>query len=119
LSISPNPKRGEIWYVDLNPTKGAEMQKTRRCVVVSSDSMGRLPIKLFVPVTEWDPKYSTYPWMVKLTPSTINCLKKDSAVDTMQVHGYDIVRFQKKIGQVTADELEEIITAIALVIEFV
>jgi len=27
--------RGEVWDVALNPTRGAEIQKTRPCVVVS------------------------------------------------------------------------------------
>ncbi|MYF98871.1 type II toxin-antitoxin system PemK/MazF family toxin [Candidatus Poribacteria bacterium] len=32
-----NPKRGEIWLVDLNPTRGAEIRKTRPIVVINSD----------------------------------------------------------------------------------
>ena len=32
-----NPKRGEIWLVKLNPTRGQEMRKTRPVVVISSD----------------------------------------------------------------------------------
>jgi hypothetical protein len=46
---SPNPstpQRGEIWLVNFDPTVGTEIQKTRPAVVVSSDAVGRLPIKL-------------------------------------------------------------------------
>ena len=32
-----NPKRSEIWLVDLEPTQGQEIQKTRPVVVISSD----------------------------------------------------------------------------------
>jgi len=32
-----NPKRGEIWLVDLNPTRGQEIQKTRPVVVITAD----------------------------------------------------------------------------------
>jgi hypothetical protein len=45
---SPNPvtpQRGEIWLVNFDPTMGAEIQKTRPAVVVSSDAVGRLPMK--------------------------------------------------------------------------
>jgi len=45
---SPNPatpRRGDIWLVNFDPTVGTEIQKTRPAVVVSSDAVGRLPIK--------------------------------------------------------------------------
>ncbi len=45
--------RGEIWKVSLDPTVGAEIRKTRPVVVVSSDAVGVLPIKLVAPLTEW------------------------------------------------------------------
>ncbi len=33
--------RGEIWIVELDPTVGREIQKTRPCLVVSPDAMNR------------------------------------------------------------------------------
>jgi mRNA interferase MazF len=54
LSINPElPKRGEIWLVNFNPTVGAEIKKVRPAVVISSDSVGKLPIKLIAPITDW------------------------------------------------------------------
>ncbi|MDD5558199.1 type II toxin-antitoxin system PemK/MazF family toxin [Candidatus Methylomirabilis sp.] len=32
-------RRGEVFLVDLNPTRGSEIQKTRPCVVVSPDEL--------------------------------------------------------------------------------
>jgi mRNA interferase MazF len=46
-------KRGEVWLVTLDPTIGTEIQKTRPVIVVSSDAVGALPIKLVAPLTEW------------------------------------------------------------------
>ena len=46
------PLRGEIWLVNFDPTIGSEIRKTRPAVVVSSDAVGRLPIKLVAPVTD-------------------------------------------------------------------
>jgi mRNA interferase MazF len=40
-----NINRGEIWSVNLDPTIGAEIRKTRPVVVISSDAVGVLPIK--------------------------------------------------------------------------
>jgi mRNA interferase MazF len=45
------PKRGEIWLVNLDPTVGAEIQKTRPAIVISSDCIGKLFLKLVVPIT--------------------------------------------------------------------
>nr|WP_310487775.1 type II toxin-antitoxin system PemK/MazF family toxin [Chamaesiphon sp. VAR_69_metabat_338] len=42
------PRRGEIWLVNLDPTVGAEIQKTRPAIVISSDYIGKLPLKLVV-----------------------------------------------------------------------
>jgi mRNA interferase MazF len=32
-----NAKRSEVWLVDLNPTRGQEIQKTRPVIIISSD----------------------------------------------------------------------------------
>ena len=53
-----NPKRGEIWLINLDPTIGAEIKKTRPAVVVNSDYIGKLPLKLVVPITNWGHKNS-------------------------------------------------------------
>ena len=40
--IDPGIKRGEIWWVALDPTQGSEIQKTRPCVVLTADSLNQL-----------------------------------------------------------------------------
>ncbi|MCX6929405.1 MAG: type II toxin-antitoxin system PemK/MazF family toxin [Verrucomicrobia bacterium] len=32
-----NPKRGEIWWVNLDPTRGREIKKHRPCIIISAD----------------------------------------------------------------------------------
>jgi len=46
------PNRSEIWLVNLDPTLGSEIRKIRPVVVISSDSIGKLPIKLIAPITD-------------------------------------------------------------------
>ncbi len=59
LTINPElPKRGEIWLVNFDPTVGAEIKKVRPAVVISSDSVGKLPIKLIAPITDWKTYFS-------------------------------------------------------------
>ena len=76
-----NPARGEIWLIDFNPTKGAEIKKQRPAVVISSDALGKLPLKLVAPVTEWKQAFMENIWHVRIKPSKENGLSKDSAVD--------------------------------------
>ncbi|MBI3194584.1 MAG: type II toxin-antitoxin system PemK/MazF family toxin [Ignavibacteriae bacterium] len=42
-------KQGEIWLLNLDPTIGAEIQKTRPVVFVNDNSLGKLPLKVIVP----------------------------------------------------------------------
>lgn len=44
-------KRFEVWLVNLNPTKGKEIKKTRLCVVISPDEMASLSTVLMAPMT--------------------------------------------------------------------
>lgn len=77
--------RGQVWDVNLNPTQGAEIQKIRPCVVVSSDQIGNLPLKVVVPITGWQDQFDGYLWFVKLEPDGQNGLDKLSAADAFQI----------------------------------
>ena len=114
----PQPKRGEIWRVDFDPTVGSEIRKTRPAVVVSSDAAGRLPVKIVVPITGWNTAFANNIWHVNILPNATNGLTKESAVDVIQLRGVDTQRFIVRIGQVSSEELVEITCAIAAVIEF-
>ena len=45
-------KRNEIWLVNLDPTIGAEIQKTRPAIIVNDDALGLLPLRITVPITD-------------------------------------------------------------------
>ena len=57
----PMPLRGEVWKVNFSPSVGAEIQKVRPAVVLSLDVVGRLPLRIVVPITDWKPA-----WMRRL-----------------------------------------------------
>jgi mRNA interferase MazF len=111
------PKRGEIWLVNFDPTVGAEIKKVRPAVVISSNAVGKLPIKLIAPITDWKPSFSENIWHVKIEPDEINCLIKASAIDVLQLRGVDIQRFIRKLGNILDDTMSEITIAIAIIIE--
>lgn len=114
-----SPHRGEIWLVNFDPTIGAEIQKTRPGVVISSDSLGKLPLRIIAPVTGWRKEFEHNVWHVKLCSSRTNGLQKDSAVDLLQVRSMDARRLMHRLGRVTVDEMKEMLFALMNVVEFV
>ena len=46
-------RQGEIWLINLDPTIGAEIRKTRPAIVVNDNNPGKLPLKIIVPLTDW------------------------------------------------------------------
>jgi mRNA interferase MazF len=112
------PKRGEIWLVNLDPTVGAEIQKTRPAIVISSDYIGKLPLKLVVPITDWKDSFASDLWHIRLDPTNENGLTKPSAADALQARSLDTQRFIRKIGGLLTSDLQEITRAIAAIIEY-
>ncbi len=118
LSTNDSPARGEIWLVALDPTIGSEIRKTRPAIVVSSDEIGRLPIKLVAPVTDWKDVFGWNTWHIRPEPNAQNGLAKVSAVDTLQLRGLDTQRFVRKLGTIEPSAMNRIAAAIALVVEY-
>jgi mRNA interferase MazF len=107
--------RGDIWLINLDPTVGAEIRKSRPAVIVSVDEIGILPLRVIVPLTDWKEHYARAPWMVRVTPSQENRLDKPSAADAFQVRSISTQRFIQKIGVLEAKTLEEVILGIQVV----
>jgi mRNA interferase MazF len=61
-------RRSEVWLINLDPTVGPEIRKTRPAVIVNDDAIGILPLKVIVPITEWKERYAVALWMVRLEP---------------------------------------------------
>jgi len=104
--------------VTFDPTVGSEIRKTRPAVVVSSDAVGRLPVKLVAPLTDWKAHYRANLWHVRDDPDPNNGLTKPSPVDALQIRGMDRQRFIHKLGKISPTSLEEIVLSIAAVIEY-
>lgn len=112
------PLRGEIWEADLNPTIGSEMDKIRPVVVISTDEICCLPLKIVALITGWKEKFSKNIFLVKITADKVNNLEKDSAITVLQVRSLDHARFIRKVGNVPADVMEEVVSALAAVVEY-
>jgi mRNA interferase MazF len=109
-------QRGQIWLVQLDPTVGAEIRKTRPAVVVSEDSVGVLPLKIIAPITDWKEAYASRPWMVCIALSEENGLMKSSGVDTFQVRSISEQRLLKMLGTLSDTEMSQVSEALQLVL---
>jgi mRNA interferase MazF len=106
-------RRGEVWLINLDPTIGAEIRKTRPAVIVNDDAIGILPLKVIVPITDWKERYAVAPWMVKLEPTSTNGLNKLSTADTFQARSVSQQRFVQRLGMLSPEMMAAIGRALA------
>lgn len=108
--------QGEIWLINLDPTTGAEIRKTRPAIIVNDDSLGKLPLRVIVPLTEWKERYSIAPWIVRIEATADNNLEKTSGADCFQIRSISEQRFSRQIGKVSEPSMDEIRTALSRVL---
>ncbi len=111
--------RGEIWLVNLDPTIGKEISKTRPCVIVNDNAIGILPLKVIVPITDWKERFAIRPWMVKVEPTSENSLVKVPAVDTFQIRSASETRLIKQLGKLSDTLMQLVSQALAIVLSIV
>ena len=109
------PRRGEIWIVELDPTRGHEMQKTRYCLVIQSDVLNKkLPTFVIAPITskvrpEW------FPIGIVLKKGESE-LSKESQIMLNQIKAADVTRFKRKIGKLNESTMVQINESLAFVL---
>lgn len=111
-------KRGEIWLVDLNPTRGQEIQKTRPVIIISSDLFERIALKIAIPITSWQSKFSDRPFMVRIDANEDNGLEFDSAGNILQIRSLSTDRFVKRLGQVSQEVLQELLSGLVVCTDY-
>ena len=108
--------QGDIWQIALDPAVGAEMKKTRPALIINADALGKLPLKIIAPITDWKEQYSGYPWMVKITPTSKNGLAKVSALDCFQIRSVSVERLTAPVGSVEPEIIGQVQEAVIRVI---
>ena len=87
----------EVYWVDLNPTVGAEMQKIRPCVIVSPQELNdHLNTVIIVPITS---AIHGYPYRVKC-----RIMNRNGEIATDQIRTIDKYRLKTFIGVLTENE---------------
>lgn len=103
----------DIWLVEFDPKVGYEIAKTRPAIVISTDIMSNLPIKVVVPITSWQKHFKIHPYKIKLKNFKRFGLKNLSAAECFQIKSFSIHRFKSKIGEIDRETLHQIHSTIA------
>jgi mRNA interferase MazF len=109
-------KRGEIRWVNLDPTVGAEAQKIRACLIVQSDIMNQYG--LLTIVMPFRPGSKQAPYIVNIKAIVTNGLDKDRFIDVAQIRSVDYRRVLGLVGILEVEYWEEIRTALDVVLGF-
>ena len=111
-------RTGDIFQVNLDPTVGDEIQKSRPVVVVNPGHDKNLRLAIVVPVTAWKRRWDGNPFFLTIArPKAQHGLRKKSAVDCFQIRALSHSRFIKKLGAVNGKELDDIKKALALILD--
>lgn len=102
--------RFDIWLVDLNPTKGREINKTRPCVVISPNEMAALSTVLMAPMTT---RGFAFPCRI-----TCRFKGKKGLVLLDQIRAIDKSRLLKKLGMVSRKTRVELCSCLQEMFEY-
>ena len=116
-STEKNLKTGEIYWVNLDPSLGDEIKKRRPVVILNPGHVKNLKLAIVVPITGWNSLWDHNPFFAVLEPNSVNGLKKRSVVDCFQIRAISHNRFSDKIGEISADDLEQIKKSVTLILD--
>ena len=104
-------KRFDVYLINLDPTVGSEIQKTRPCVVVSPDEMNRhIRTVIVAPMTTAQKDY----------PTRVACRFKrtDGQIVLDQIRTVDRKRLVKKVGTIDPRAQQEVVAVLQKLFAF-
>lgn len=102
MAVATSPRRGDVFLVQLNPTLGREIRKTRPCLVVSPDEMNTVMTTFIVaPLTTGSHPY----------PFRVPCrvAGRDGHVVLDQVRTVDKARLTRRVGRIAGPTLNKVL----------
>ena len=113
-----SPTRGDLWLIRLPRAVGAELQRDRPVVVISSPALDEAPIRIIVPLTTWRAEFVGRFNKLRIAANEGNGLNAESAADFLQVRSVSTERFLRRIGALEADQVEEIVAGVVIAIDY-
>lgn len=103
-------KRGEVWWVDLAPTRGSEIRKRRPAVIITVDALNKA--RRTVVVVPLSSSATPRPPIVVAVPSA----GPDSTVVCDQLRAVDKSRLDCKAGDMSAADLKAIMDGLRIIL---
>ncbi len=104
-------KRFDVYLVNLDPTVGSEIQKTRPCLVISPDEMNRhIRTVIVAPMTSAGKDY----------PTRVSCVfgKKQGQIVLDQIRTLDKSRLTRKLGTIDSKAQLEVVNTLQRLFAF-
>jgi mRNA interferase MazF len=104
-------KRFDVYVVNLDPTVGSEIKKTRPCLIISPDEMNRhIRTVIIAPMTSANKDY----------PTRVSCTfrKKQGQIVLDQIRTIDKIRLIKKLATIDSKEQLEVISVLQQMVAF-
>jgi len=110
-----SPQRGDIYWINLDPTIGSEIKKTRPCVIISPNAANRSgPLVIVAPITKAQGKKVYFHEL--LLPKESTNLQFDSKLKVFQLRCVDKERLSKaRIGSIPPELMKELDEKIRIV----
>ncbi len=106
--------RGDVVWVNCDPSIGVEPRKTRTCVVVSNDLANRFAATItVVPTLSYDARRAAQPFNIDLRAPR-STMKAARVANASAVTTYDRSRVVAKAGRVSPDALAHVDRALAI-----
>jgi len=109
------PRRGEVWYAELDPVVGREQGGRRPALIVSGDAFNSGPAELVLAIAITS-TYRAVRWHVPVQPPE-GGLRLPSFIKCEDVRSISKERLGRRLGEVTdatMAEVEEILRALLL-----
>jgi len=110
-----SPHRGDVYWINLDPTIGAEIKKTRPCVIISPDAANQSgSLVIVAPITKSEGKNVHFHEV--LLPKGSSTLQYDSKIKVFQLRCVDKKRLSKtKVGSLPKDIIKKLDEKISIV----
>ncbi len=106
-------RRGDIWLVELEPSRRGELGKTRPCVVVSDSGYNRIaPAPLVMPITS----YAATVRSPGILSTSKTGLDTDSSLLPLHIRAVSRSRFVRRLGPAPAVVIEQAVEILVLIV---
>jgi mRNA interferase MazF len=109
-------RRGEIWWVNLDPTVDSETAKKRPCVILQNDvGNARSDTTMVAPLLKGS---KSYPFVVRVEMTAANGLDETRGIHLEQMRVLDNRRIDSQLGTLEEKYWSEIEKAVCIVLGF-